>query len=147
MAKIKKFCEKPLSPCHCMKLRRAAKSITAYYNKQLEKSGLTIIQMGILRTIDSKSAVGISELASLLDSDRTTMNRNLKPLEDNRYLQIKPGKDARKKEVCLTEKGRTALKTALEGWTDAQEAVREYVGDETFDSFARVLSMIEGIVS
>ena len=35
----------------------------------------------------------MSELAELLDMDRTTLTRNLKPLMELRWVEVKPGKD------------------------------------------------------
>jgi len=52
--------------------------------------------------------------------DRTTLTRNLKPLEKQGLIEIQPGKDRRIRLVMLTEKGQEALAQALPFWEKAQ---------------------------
>ena len=60
--------------------------------------------------------------------DRTTLNRNLKPLEREGLIQSGHGKDLRTRKLELTPKGREILQQALPLWLDAQSAVVERMG-------------------
>lgn len=135
----------PSTPCNCMNIRRAARVVTSFYDRSLADSGLSITQMGILNVLSNFQPQGISELAEKLNTDRTTMNRNLKPLMENGFIECKQGKDARKKELYVTEKGIGALQIAAIGWTKAQKAMLELVGEERLFAFNQTLAMLENM--
>ncbi|WP_146739712.1 MarR family winged helix-turn-helix transcriptional regulator [Hyphomonas pacifica] len=63
------------------RLLRAARRITREYDDALRPVGLTVTQFGLLNSVDRYEPDSISELADLLALDRTTLSRNLKPLE------------------------------------------------------------------
>src|SRR6185436_11918263 len=71
----------------------------------------------------------MSELAELLDMDRTTLTRNLKPLIELRWVEVKPGKDdARVRLVRITEAGTAKLRSARSQWQKAQDEVKATIG-------------------
>jgi DNA-binding MarR family transcriptional regulator len=54
--------------------------------------------------------------------DRTTLGRNILPLEREGLIEIVPGSvDRRSKVVHLTEAGAARLRAARAGWTQAQK--------------------------
>ncbi len=61
--------------------------------------------------------------------DRTTLGRNLRPLEEQGLIMRVAGADRRTKEVALTADGRAALAEALPYWRQAHERVTEELGD------------------
>jgi DNA-binding MarR family transcriptional regulator len=64
----------------------------------------------------------INALAKSLVMDRTTLGRNILPLEREGLIEIVPGNvDRRSKVVHLTEAGATRLHAARAGWTQAQK--------------------------
>jgi len=61
-------------------------------------------------------------LAKRLVMDRTTLGRNILPLEREGLIEIVPdGVDRRSKIVRLTEAGAARLRAARAGWTEAQK--------------------------
>ena len=54
-------------------------------------------------------SVTVTRLAKMVVMDRTTLTRNLKPLEKKGLIKVTPGKDRRMKVVTLTEKGNETL--------------------------------------
>lgn len=62
--------------------------------------------------------------------DRTTLTRNLKPLEAHGYLRIHQGKDRRQREVMLQAAGKKILAKALPLWEAAQTHVIESLGKD-----------------
>jgi DNA-binding MarR family transcriptional regulator len=62
-------------------VRAAARLITNAYDDALRPSGLRVIQFALLAAIGAEQSVSITALARLIDMDRTTLSRNLKPLE------------------------------------------------------------------
>ena len=71
----------------------------------------------------------MSELAELLDMDRTTLTRNLKALIELRWVEVKPGKDdARVRLVRITDTGIAQLRSARSHWQKAQDEVKATIG-------------------
>jgi DNA-binding MarR family transcriptional regulator len=72
----------------------------------------------------------VTQLAEELVMDRTTLARNLKPLESQGLLTIEAGTDRRRHLVRLTERGRQALARAQPYWEQAQHQVVTRLGHE-----------------
>jgi DNA-binding MarR family transcriptional regulator len=63
----------------------------------------------------------INALAAELVMDRTTLGRNIRPLQRDGLIAVVPGKiDRRSKELRLTRAGVERFATAQKGWTKAQ---------------------------
>lgn len=135
---------KPSSPCSCMNIRRASRAVTQFYDQALKPSGLTIAQLGLLRLLETE--VTITELAKAMRIDRTTLNRNLKPLIEAGYITVNPGKDSRTRLVELTEAGKAAVAQAWRLWGEAQTAIAEYLGNEDLAKFIQIMAKLEALV-
>lgn len=134
--------EKRPSACNCMNLRRASQAITKAYNEALAPSGLTLAQFGLLKHTRSLAPVSVSRLAEVIRLDRTTLVRNLKPLEQS-GLVMDAGIRTRDRQLCLTEKGLKALEAAEPYWLKAQKNVEELLGAEDLKVLTGLLSRIE----
>jgi DNA-binding MarR family transcriptional regulator len=146
MKHIKATYPKPSSPCNFMNIHRASRAVSLFYNEVLRPSGLTIAQLGLLRQIEMAEEVTISELAKQVRLDRTTLNRNLKPLTEAGFITIKPGLDSRTRQITLTEKGNTAMLEGCRLWGEAQESIKEYLGDEDLVTFINLMAKLEALV-
>jgi DNA-binding MarR family transcriptional regulator len=62
-------------------------------------------------------------LARMLDSDPTTITRNVQGLTKRRLLTLSRGRDLRERKVVLTKRGETILLRALPNWREAQNHV------------------------
>ncbi len=69
-------------------------------------------------------------MAEYLVMDRTTLTRNLRPLEREGFVQIKSGTDKRTKLISLTEAGRAKFSETLPFWEETQRRVREGLGTD-----------------
>lgn len=91
-------------------------------------SGLKVTQFSLLRAIERNEPVTITALADDMELDRTTLARNLAPLERERLLTRSAGRDQRVTEVRLTPAGRMAIVRALPLWEAAQALVKQHLG-------------------
>lgn len=146
MRNINQVYPKKSSPCNCMNIRRASRAVTQYYDEILKPSGLTTAQMGLLRHIEIAKKVTISDLAKLVRIDRTTLNRNVKPIADAGLIVIKIGEDSRTREISLTDEGKVAVANAWKLWGEAQDSLRDYLGKEDLDKLTQLLAKLEAIV-
>ncbi|HWR38404.1 MAG TPA: MarR family winged helix-turn-helix transcriptional regulator [Patescibacteria group bacterium] len=146
MRQINEVYPKQPSPCHCMNLRRASRAITQFYDAAMADIGLTIAQLALLRHLELLAPVTISELAKRMRIDRTTLNRNMKPLAEAGLIIISPGRDSRTRQVELTAAGNAAVIQGWQRWQEAQVSVEGYLGKETMTTLTQLLSKIEALV-
>ncbi|MGH8718300.1 MAG: MarR family winged helix-turn-helix transcriptional regulator, partial [Burkholderiales bacterium] len=98
--------------CVCGGVRRAARAITQLYDDILRPSGLRITQFGILGATMAMSPITLTRLARATVTDRTTLTRNLKLLEQQGLIRIDAGGDRREREISITREGAEALRKA-----------------------------------
>ena len=67
--------------CLALRALSTARAVTRRYDAALRPSGLTITQFTLLISIARLKPVAISALADVLSMERTSLSRNLKPLE------------------------------------------------------------------
>lgn len=142
MHNLRNDSEQAMMLCTCGELRKTARAITQLYDLMLEPSGLLITQLAVLRTVSNGKAEMISHLAEKLSMDRTTLTRNLVPLEKQGLIKIAPGKDQRKRLVTLTEKGRRARDKAIPLWEQVQSQVVKQLGEKKWRKFMGDLSEV-----
>ena len=71
----------------------------------------------------------MSELADMLDMDRTTLTRNLKPLIELRWVEVRPGEDdARVRLVRITRQERCQAASGSPALAKAQDEVNATIG-------------------
>jgi DNA-binding MarR family transcriptional regulator len=107
--------------CTCLAVRQAARHVTQFYDQFLATAGLRTTQFSILGKLRRLGPISINALAAEMVMDRTTLGRNMLPLEREGLIEIVPGRtDRRSKELVLTEAGKARLRSAVAGWTEAQ---------------------------
>ena len=137
--------------CTCAKLRMAARAVTQAYDAALAPSGLRATQFTVLVALGHIGRAPLSRLAEALVMDRTTLSRNLRPLErDGLIATGLVDDDRRVREIRLTAKGRKALEKALPLWEKAQKRMREGLGHKRWqglsDDLGRTVSLGLGAV-
>ncbi|MCB9946659.1 MAG: winged helix-turn-helix transcriptional regulator [Rhodospirillaceae bacterium] len=116
--------------CTCHALRKATRRVTQLYDHILVESGLRVTQFGLLATLRVAQPLSMTALAHRMAMDRTTLTRNLKPLERAGLVALAPGGDRRTRMVLLTDPGRDALRRAAPFWRQAQLAMAEALGPD-----------------
>ena len=97
----------------------------------LAESGLRTTQFAILSRLQRSGPMPINTLAAALVMDRTTLGRNILPLERDGLIEIGASpKDRRRREVRLTAAGAARLRAARRGWAVAQQRFDEVFGAE-----------------
>jgi DNA-binding MarR family transcriptional regulator len=120
--------------CACANVRKAARAVTQLFDEVLQPTRLRSTQFTLLVAVALLGEAPVTELAEALVMDRTTLARNLKPLESLGLLTVDAGADRRKHLVRLTERGRQALTTALPYWKQAQHQVVTRLGQEQWQA-------------
>lgn len=116
--------------CTCSNVRKAARAVTQLFDEMLQPTGLRSTQFTLLVAVARLREAPITQLSRVLVMDRTTLARNLKPLESLGFLTVEAGTDRRRHLVRLTERGYQALARALPYWKQAQHQVITHLGQE-----------------
>jgi len=120
--------------CALNKLRTTSRLVTKIYTEYLQSSGLTPTQFSLMTALSVLGSATMKRLAELMMMDRTTLTRNLKPLEREGLIKIFPGQDRRVRQIALTEKGGNVLDEALPRWEKAQAHLASILGDNQWDA-------------
>ena len=121
----------PLEECTCLAVRQAARHLTQFYDRHLAPVGLRTTQFSVLARLRRHGVMTINALAEEMVMDRTTLGRNILPLERDGLISIKPGRaDRRSKELRLTDAGLERLRAGYQGWKDAQREFATAFGNE-----------------
>ena len=119
-----------------------ARSLPAY-DAALAPSGLRITQFGILRTLARLGPLPVTRLAAEAALDRSTMGRNLNPLERRGLVRIEVGNvDQRERVAYLTAAGEAAIEAALPYWRKAQERIAALVQPSAIGELADQLDSL-----
>lgn len=116
--------------CLAFNLRRASRLVSQVYDDAYRFMGLRNTQFAVLYALSKIQPATMLQLADQLDVDRTTLTRNLRPLEKEGYLTIGRGEDQREKRVELTRKGAKVLKEGFPAWCAIQGRIEALYGVE-----------------
>ena len=106
----------------------AARAVTRLYDDTLRSVGLRATQLAVLVAVGGDNVVSITALAKFMGMDRSTLTRNLTPLERDGFIRVGNEGWRRSRTVEITKKGRSRLREALPLWKEAQETLRRKLG-------------------
>ncbi len=133
--------------CINFNLRKAARAVTAIYDRNLASTGITSTQFSVLIALAYYPKHSMSALAQFLVMDRTTLTKNMKPLLRDKLIELTAGEDKRQRLLQLTKKGRTVLDKAFPLWTEAQQQVSEVLGGDEMHALYRTLHKVSSRLS
>ena len=117
--------------CNCLAVRQAARHVTQFYDQFLAPSGLRTTQFSILAKLRRLGPMTINALAAEMVMDRTTLGRNILPLERDGLIAIERGSsDRRSKEVRVTAAGEARFRAGMKGWVQAQRQFENAFGEK-----------------
>ena len=115
--------------CNCLAARQAARHITQFYDQYLASSGLRTTQFSILAKLRRLGPMTINRLAREMVMDRTTLGRNILPLERDGLIAVEQGSiDRRSKELRVTKAGEARFRAGVKGWVQAQRQFEKAFG-------------------
>lgn len=132
--------------CTSFNLRKAARAVTQFYDDALKDSGLKSTQFSLLAAASVAGSMPITRLAEEMAMDRTTLTRNLRPLETEGLLQIESGSDRRVRNVTVTPEGEALLERAAPMWREAQTTMIDKLGDERWGELLRQLQGVRRVL-
>ena len=114
--------------CFCLASRQAARKITRLYDSYMQETGIRVTQFTILSQLMLRGELPIGKLAGILGMERTTLTRNLTPLEEQKWISIKAGDDPRARMIGITGLGRNVVRRSFPHWSKAQAHIGKLLG-------------------
>ncbi|MBW6400093.1 MarR family winged helix-turn-helix transcriptional regulator [Roseomonas sp. HJA6] len=112
----------PPDRCSCHGLRKATRHLTQFYDRHLHPVGLNIGQYALIGRLAARGPIAMTAFAEVMGMDRTTLGRNLHPLERDGLVTIAPDpEDRRSRRLALTVEGQARLAAARPLWSAAQD--------------------------
>ncbi|MGQ0696696.1 MAG: MarR family winged helix-turn-helix transcriptional regulator [Panacagrimonas sp.] len=128
--------------CFAEQLRSANRTITKLYTQHLGDSDIGIAQLSLLIRLYYFGEITLSRLAQNLETDRTTLTRNVQILVRSGHVEVVGADDLRKRMVRLTDKGFASLKKTIPRWLKAQEDLHQRLGDPMWDEMFQGMRML-----
>lgn len=135
----------PPELCNCLALRQAARHVTQFYDHCMASAGLRTTQFSILAKLKRFGPMTINALARAMVMDRTTLGRNILPLERDGLIAVAKGvADRRSRELHLTEEGAARLNLAVKEWVQAQAQFEAAFGGNRSAELRALLRAVTG---
>src|SRR6266446_5692725 len=96
--------------CVCFNLRWVTRVVTQFFDAEMRRHGIRPTQRSILLALNAKESWSMAELSDWLGMDRTTLVRNLRPLQRDGLSQAIGGGRGGRVELSITAKGRKKIK-------------------------------------
>src|SRR2546421_10485615 len=92
--------------CNCLAVRQAARHVTQFYDRFLALAGPRPTQFSVLARLRRRGPTTMNALAAGMVMHRTTLGRNIRPLERDGLVRIEPAaSDRRAKESQVARRG------------------------------------------
>jgi len=119
--------------CKCWALRKASRAVTQHYEASFRGTGLRATQFTLLALLIQTGPLPLTEMAEKLGLERTSLTRNLGPLEKKGLVKTMAADDRRVRRIAITRKGEAAARAALDAWKQAQSTVDEVLRSSGLD--------------
>jgi DNA-binding MarR family transcriptional regulator len=126
--------------CVCFNLRWVTRKVTQFFDAEMRRHGIRPTQGTILAALNARDSWSMAELSDWLGMDRTTLVRNLQPLQRDGLVELGGGGRGKLVELAITAKGRNQLGKLTPAWRAAQSAVVKTLGEKRWSA---VLSDLE----
>jgi DNA-binding MarR family transcriptional regulator len=133
------LCVRVARECTANTLRRASRQVSAVFDEAIGETGLRGTQFTLLTALAIGKEMPLTRLAEVLSLDRTTLTRNLAPLEREKLVESRATPDGRVRKVALTVRGQEALERALPRWEMAQKRMVEKLGERKWKELMSTL--------
>jgi DNA-binding MarR family transcriptional regulator len=134
--------------CLVSHLRRAARSASRTLDSALADIGLNASQFTVLAALAAATAttgaMTLGALARQLSMDRSTLHRNLRPLQKAQLIEIEGGRGRTGSKVRLTETALRLLDAAASRWQACQRDLVGRIGD---GDAGRLLATLERLAT
>jgi DNA-binding MarR family transcriptional regulator len=130
--------------CVCFNLRWVTRAVTQFYDVEMRRHGIRPTQASLLAALSAKDRWNMAELSDCLGLERTSLVRNLQPLQRDGLVTADGGGRGNRVELAITAKGRKQVQKFMPAWRAAQSAVVKTLGEKRW---SELLADLEKVAS
>lgn len=117
--------------CIATNARRASRALTRRYDRALAGHDLRITQFAVLVAAKlAQDDMTLTDIAEMLGLERSSLSRNLQPLERRGLVTLGPERQHRARQLSLTIQGERLLEAAKADWANVQAESRALLGED-----------------
>ena len=120
--------------CVCFNLRWVTRAMTQFFDAELRRHGIRTTQAPILLALKAKESWTMAELSDVLGVERTTLVRNLRPLQRDGWVTADGGGRGGRVELAITAKGRKQIEILMPAWRFAQRTAVKTLGEQRWSA-------------
>ena len=133
------------SVCVCASLRMATRLVTRHYDRALAPAGVSTNGYSILVRLGRLGPLPLGALAAALAMDRSTLSREIAPLERGGLVKTSPDPDDRRRRLLeLSDAGRARVLEAYGLWKQAQDSLAGEFGERRTAALVGELNALAG---
>ncbi|MEO1254272.1 MAG: MarR family winged helix-turn-helix transcriptional regulator [Bacteroidota bacterium] len=130
------------STCLSGKVSRISRITANIFRKHIKPFGLSNSQMGLLLLLSKKNDLTQKDICDILYMEKSTLNRNLKRLFDNKCVT-----KIHFPEIRITENGKALLEQVIPAWKKAMVEVRNLLEEDGEEAVNTVLNKLKNTIS
>jgi DNA-binding MarR family transcriptional regulator len=116
--------------CLVVRVRAINRVVTRLYDNILRGHGLRASQMSLLVAIVGYGPVQPSQLAQVLELEKSTLSRDVDRMIERGWIQTLPHEDGRSHFLQATPAGKALLEQVSAAWEEGQKRARQQLGVE-----------------
>lgn len=128
--------------CVCFNLRRVARVVTQFFDTEMRRHGIRSTQGTLLSALLITGTSTMADLSEFLGMERTTLLRNIRPLERDGLVSVEGGGQGGFVELSLTAKGCKRIEKLAPAWESAQRTAVEVLGKERWTALLTDLEKV-----
>lgn len=128
--------------CVCFNLRWVTRAMTQFFDAEMRRHGIRATQGTILLALNAKESWSMAELSDVLGLERTTLVRNLRPLQREGFATAEGRGRGRRVELAITPKGRKQIEKLMPAWRSAQRVAVETLGEQRWSDILADLEKV-----
>jgi len=130
--------------CVGFNLRRVTRVVTQFFDAEMRRHGIRSTQGSLLFALHATGPSNMAELSEILGMERTTLLRNLRPLQRDGFVTIEGGGHGARVALSLTAKGRNQIEKFAPAWESAQRTAVQVLGEKRWSA---ILADLEKVAS
>lgn len=128
--------------CLCFHLRRVTRVVTQHYDAELRRQGIRSTQGTLLSFLHATERSTMAEMSEMLGMERTTLLRNLRPLQRDGLITVEGAGHGGPVEISLTDAGHCQIEKLAPAWEAAQRSAVEVLGEQRWSELIRDLDKV-----
>lgn len=128
--------------CVGFNLRRVARVVTNFFDAEMRRHGIRSTQGSILAALPSTGSTNMADLSEFMGMERTTLLRNLRPLQRDGLVAVERGGHGGRVELSLTPKGRKQIEKFAPAWESAQRTAVQVLGEQRWSALLADLDKV-----